>query len=183
MDHAWLWFSKDVLLSSERPPEECVRSLQTLIASPNSSSSDERKRPFRGRVSMAGGIIRYPWPMFSGPLSCRALKFEVLPTASGTELHGRWQLLKPIQIPVALYLSLCTAVWISALVRIGLYHAQNPISALTGPLIGFAMIYGWTWGFVLLSRKAEAQLLSAVFHAMESEDSAKVVCKVLSGVC
>jgi hypothetical protein len=181
MDHSWLSFASDVTVRSARPVEECVRSLQTLTAPPNGYSRDQRKRPFRGEITASGGSLRGPLFQFTfAVMPFRLLKFVFISSASGTELRGRWVLLKRIRIPVAIYLTLCLIDEIVELVRVIWIHPPDPILSVVGPLIGFAMIYGWTWVGVALNRRAEAQLVSAVFHAMESDRSAKITSELLS---
>lgn len=87
-----------------------------------------------------------------------------------------------MQIPVLVYLVACAAAEIDAVIRIATHQAKNPAMALVGPMIGVAMIYGWAQVFILISRKGEAQIESAVYHAMASEESAKIVGEVLSGM-
>jgi hypothetical protein len=179
MNHSWLRFASNVTVQSTRPVEECVRSLQPLVAPPNSYSSEERKRPFRGEISIAGGKLRYSLLAF-GIMRFRELQFGFLSSASGTVLQGQWRLLNRVRIPVMIYLGLCLTAELVVLVLLALHQAFDPVSAVFGPAASFAMIYGWTWAGVFMSRKAEAQLLRAVSHAMASDQSAKIVVDLLS---
>jgi hypothetical protein len=188
MDRSWLRFASDVTVRSARPVEECVRSLQALTAPPNSYSHDERRLPFRGKIASDGGSLRLSlFPLTFGPMPSRVLRFAFVSTASGTELRGQWLLLKRIRIPVAIYLTFCLISEIVELFRVLWIHPTdphiNPVAGLVEFLffgvVAFAGIYGWTWWVVLLNRSAEDQLVRAVFHAMDSEQSAKIVGELL----
>ena len=61
------------------------------------------------------------------------------------------------------------------MIRTGVHDFQDSLRALSGPAISFVMIYGLTWGAVLLNRMAEAQIVSAVFHPMASDEATKIV--------
>jgi hypothetical protein len=110
----------------------------------------------------------------------RMLRFTFVSSGSGTELRGQWLLLRRIRIPVAIYLSLCIVSALFVLFGAVWIYPPNRLVNLIGPAAGFAMIYGWTWIGVVLSRKGEAQLVSAVYHAMDSDQSAKIVSELLS---
>ncbi|MGD0548439.1 MAG: hypothetical protein ABR991_11505 [Terracidiphilus sp.] len=110
----------------------------------------------------------------------RSLKFIFVPSESGTELKGQWRLLKRIRIPVSIYLASCILAQAFELFRQALLRPHDPLAWLIGPIISFAMIYGWTWSLVALNRRRESQLLTAVTHAMESDRSAKIVGELLS---
>jgi hypothetical protein len=109
----------------------------------------------------------------------RVLRFAFVSTASGTELRGQWLLLKRIRIPVAIYFTFCLISEIVELFRALWVHPTNPLVNSVVGLAGFAMICGWTWGLVLLNRRAEERLVRALFHAMDSEQSAKIVGELL----
>jgi hypothetical protein len=178
MDHSWLKFSTDVTIRSDRSVEDCVRSLQTLIAPPNHYSRPERLRPFRGKIGSSGGWLRDSM-LRHGVMPSRSLKFSFVPSESGTELRGQWSILKRIRIPVSIYLGACILAQIIELFRVVGFGVHDSWPNLIGSTIGFLMIYGWTWAVVALNRRRESQLVTAVTHAMESDSSAKIVCELL----
>jgi hypothetical protein len=180
MDHSWLKFSTNVTTRSNRPVEDCVRSIQALTAPPNCYSSPERLKAFRGRVEIGGGWLRFPLMMF--PIApARSLSFVLRSTESGSELAGQWRLMKGIRVPVAIYLSICILVEVYLLFCAVALGQHKLLPGSLGPALSFAMIYGWTWAIVAINRRPESQLIMAVTHAMESDQSAKIVSEVLSG--
>jgi hypothetical protein len=181
MHHSWLRFTSEVTVRSACPVEECIGPLQALTAPPNSYSRDQRRRPFRGEIAASGGSLRRPLLSLTfAVMPFRVLEFAFISSASGTELRGRWLLLRRIRIPVGIYLSLCLIGEIVELIRIIWIRPPDPLVNLLTPLVSFAMIYGWTWLGVVLNRRAEAQMISAVFHAMDSDHSARIVRELLS---
>jgi hypothetical protein len=180
MDHSWLRFSTGVTIHSDRSVQDCVRSLQSLTAPPNCFSRPERLRPFRGKIGLDGGWLRFPLltPVRIAP--ARSLNFVLRSSGSGTELKGQWRLLRRIRIPVAIYLSICIAMEAFELLRLAAFRTQDPLASLIGPAISFVMIYGWTWVLVTLNRRSDSQLIAAVTHAMESEKSSKIVGELMS---
>jgi hypothetical protein len=179
MDHSWLRFSTKVTIRSDRFVEDCVRSLQTLTAPPNCYSRPERLRPFRGKIGSSGGWLRDSL-LRHATLPSRSLKFNFIPSESGTELRGHWSLLKRIRIPVSIYLGACILGQAVELFRVVVFGAHDIWPILIGPTISFLMIYGWTWVVVALNRRRELQLVTAVTHAMESDRSAKIMGELLS---
>jgi len=179
MDHSWLRFSTNVTIRSDRSVEECVRALQTLTAPPNCYSGPERSRPFRGEIGSSGGWLRNSLLRHATTIA-RSLKFNFVPSESGTELRGQWSLLKRVRIPVSIYLGACILVQAVGLFRVVVFGTHDLWPSLIGPTISFFMIYGWTWAAVAINRQRESQLVTAVTHAMESDGSAKIVCELLS---
>ena len=84
------------------------------------------------------------------------------------------------RIPVMAYLALCVLSELCGLATLFWPMLKLPLGGLLGPIFGFAMLYGWAWVFVLLSRKSEKQLESGVYHAMASEEAAAIVNELLS---
>jgi hypothetical protein len=179
MDHSWLRFADSVTIRSGRSVQECVRSLQQLTARPGSFTAAERNRPFRGQISAEGGYLRNPL-LRRTAINCRVLRFQFIASESGTELRGQWKLMRRFRIPVMVYLTVCVVSEICGVLGLLWPGLNLPFGGLLGPVIGFAMLYGWAWIFVVLSRKSESQLINGVFHAMASDDSARVVREVLS---
>lgn len=179
MDHSWLRFASRVSISSPRSIGDCVSALQGLSAPPGSFQPDEVDRPFRGKVGPDGGYLRNPLLRHTA-VNCRVLTFTFVRAESGTQLIGQWRFLNRYRIPVMIYLGLCVADAIWSIFRLLGSHAGWRPVILMGPLIGFAMLYGWAWMFVLLSGKSERQLERGVFYAMESEKSANIVDDLLS---
>jgi hypothetical protein len=187
MDHLWLRFSTYVTIHSERSVQDWCHSLQLLTAPPNCYSRPERLRPFRGKIELGGGWLRFPLLTYR-IAPARSLNFVLCSSGSGTELKGQWRLLKRIRIPVGIYLGGCILEEAYELIRMVLLrrHDLLPHSIgrivphSIGPIIGFAMIYGWAWAIVALSRRSESQLILAVTHAMESDKSAGIVGDLLS---
>ncbi len=179
MDHSWLRFSTDVTINGDRPVEDCVRLLQTLTAPPDSYSRPDRLRPFRGRIDFNKGLLRYPLLTY-GMMRGRFLRFDLHPCGTGTVLSGKWQLLKRIRIPVAIYLVICIIAQAVELIRLTILQRQDSLLMLVGPAISLVMIYGWTWTMVALNRRSEARLIRAIAHAMESDRSARIVNELLS---
>jgi hypothetical protein len=179
MDQSWLRFSTNVTVHSARSVEDCVRSLRSLTALPNRFSHIERIKPFRGKIGLSGGWLRCPFRYY-GIMPARSLRFDLVASESGTELRGQWNLLKGIRIPVAIYLGVCIFAQTTELFRLILLRTDDSLLWSIGPLISFAMIYGWTWGLVTFNRRFESQLIRAATYAMESDKSAKIVGELLS---
>jgi hypothetical protein len=179
MDHSWLKFSTNIVIRSERSVEDCVRSLQSLTALPNSYSRSERIKPFRGNIELIGGWLRCPF-RYEGIMPCRLFSFDLVPDESGSKIMGQWSLLKRIRIPVSISLGACILVQAVELFRVVVFGVHDSWPSLIGPAISFLMAYGWTWALVALNRRRESQLITAVTHAMESDRSAKIVGELLS---
>ena len=180
MDHSWLRFSTKVSARSPRSIDDCVNSLRGLIAPPRCFKRPERLRPFRGRIEGAHGWLRLPFFRVTSRQPSRALIFDLIPIDSGTELQGEWRLLNQFRIPVAAYLGICILAEVFELVRLVILGHHDSIAVLIGPMMGFAMIYGWAYAMVCFNNRTEIQLMMAIRHAMESESSAKIVKDLLS---
>jgi len=180
MDHSWLRFSTNVTIHSNHSVEDCVHSLQSLTAPANSFSRPGRLRPFRGKIGVDGGLLRFPMltPFRIAP--ARSLSFVLCSSGLGTTLQGQWRLLKGIRIPVGIYLVTCILLQAFEMLRWFVFRQVDPWPQLIGPVFSFAIIYGWVWAIVALNRRSESQLIMAVTQAMEGDKSARIVGDLLS---
>jgi len=149
--------------------------LRSLIAE---SGRLEHQKPYKGYVNVDGGEVRQRMVMF-GILPVRILRFRLEPLTNGCRLIGELSLRNAILFPVGVYLALCVCAAMWGLVEFTL-HGGNVIVELSGSVIGFLMVYGWTFMVVRLNRRQEDVMVKALKHAMLSEQSAAIAADLLS---
>lgn len=171
----WLRFPVPIEMESDRSAADCAESFRDLIAE---SGRLEHQKPYRGYVNADGGEVRQRLLLF-GILPARVLKFRLEPLVTGCRLNGELALRKAILFPVGIYLAFCVCGVLWGLVDFTL-HGGNVVVELVGPVIGFMMIYGWTYVVVRLNRRQEDQMIKALKHVMLSEQSAAIAADLLS---
>jgi hypothetical protein len=93
---------------------------------------------------------------------------------SGTELRGQWRLLMRVRIPVMIYLGACILGQAYELFRLVIVRVQDYLPHLIGPIISFAMIYGWTWALVAFNRRREAELVETLTKVLASSSAVRI---------
>jgi hypothetical protein len=177
MNIGWLRFRSEVVITSARPLPVCTDALRSIIAAPATMNPLESAKPYRGFVEEAGGQVRQKFPKY-GIIPARVLRFSLNEQSEGCSLVGAFELMKPIRILVAVYLSLCVVIEIWDLIAMCFGHRITSLDL--GPLISIAMIFGWTCSVVWLNRNREAVLVKSLRHVMADERSAMVVADLLS---
>jgi len=138
----------------------------------------ERHKPYRGFVRDNAGEMLQRTSMFR-IVPARILTFELTPSTSGCSLNGRLKLRNIIRWPVAVYLSFCIGGEFWGALQEAI-HRKFELVYLLGPIISFAMIFGWTFFVVRLNRQPEDQMIKALKHVLSDEQTASVVIDLLS---
>lgn len=180
MFHSWLRFPTRISIHSRRTVPECIDSLKSLTAPPNSFSINERVKPFRGKIGPTHGWLRLPCLTFQMTPTCNLLVFDVTADGSGTKLSGELRLLNRFRVPVGIYLTICVTSELVEIVRLAMGRESYSLFQLCGGIISFLMIYGWTRWVLFLNRRNDSQLIKAVEYAVVDDRGAKIVSDLLS---
>jgi hypothetical protein len=158
MKMRWLLFPTQIEIRSSRSIAECAEAIRLVVAEP---ARMEKGKPYVGWVNELGGQIRQRFRYGLHVMPARVLTFRLESHQEGCLLEGHFQLRKLILIPVSAYFLLCAAGEVLGLFAVT-KHLFDTISSLCGPILGFLMIYGWTWLIVRLNRRSDDEMVRAL---------------------